>query len=89
MLISLVTLQEMVYYNVVIESQISQMCFSFSKGFQMTQHLHFYRIIPKLSTCFNCAKVLTLPCLVLKVAGFILSNSNRPRKIFPSSVINR
>ena len=54
-------------------------------GFQMIQHLHFHKIIPKLSTCFNCAKVLTLPLLVLNVAGFILSNSNKPHKIFPSS----
>ena len=54
-------LQEMVYYNVVLEFQISQICSFFSKGFQMIPHLHFYRIIPKLSICFNCAKVLMLP----------------------------
>ena len=53
-----------------------------SKKVLMFQHLHFYRTIPKLSTCFNCANVLTLPGLVLNVAGFILSNSNRPHKIF-------
>ena len=57
----LVHSQEMVYYNVVLEFQISQMCSFFSKGFQMIPHLHFYRIIPRLSICFNCAKVLTLP----------------------------
>ena len=59
--ISLVTLQEMVYYNVVIEFQISQMCSFFSMRFQLIQHLHFHRIIPRLSICFNCANVLMLP----------------------------
>ena len=50
----------MVYYNVVIEFQISQMCSFFSMGLQMVQHLHFHRIIPKLSTCLNCAKMLNI-----------------------------
>ena len=46
--------------NVPIKLKVMISALTYKKV-QMFQHLHFYRIIPKLSTCFNSAKVLTLP----------------------------
>ena len=49
----------------------------------------FYTNIPVNITCFKCARLETLPSLVLIIAGFILSCSNSPRNNFPSNVINK
>ena len=48
-----------------------------------------YTIIPIYIICFKCARLVTLPSLVLMTAGLILSCSNRPHKSFPSKVINK
>ena len=42
-----------------------------------------------LTICLSFAKLLTFPSLVLKVAGFSLSCSNNPHKIFPSKVMSK
>ena len=49
----------------------------------------FYTNIPVNITCFKCARLETLPSLVLIIAGLILSCSNNPRNNFPSNVINK
>ena len=50
---------------------------------------YFYTNIPVDITCFKCARLETLPSLVLIIAGFILSCSNNPCNNFPSNVINK
>ena len=49
------------YYNCSHKIQIVINVFPFSKGCDVSRFIFFYRTIPKLSTCFNCANVLTLP----------------------------
>ena len=49
----------------------------------------YYTNIPTEITCFKCARLVTLPSLVLMTAGLILSCSNKPHKSFPSKVISR
>ena len=49
----------------------------------------FYTNIPVNITCFKCARLETLPSLVLIIAGFILSCSNNPHNNFPSNIINK
>ena len=43
-----------------------------------------YTIIPIDIICFKCARLVTLPSLVLMTAGLILWCSNKPCKGFPS-----
>ena len=50
---------------------------------------YYYTNIPVDITCFKCARLETLPSLVLIIAGFILSCSNNPHNNFPSNDINK
>ena len=50
---------------------------------------YFYTNIPVDITCFKCARLETLPSLVLIIAGLILLCSNSPHNNFPSNVINK